>query len=84
MLAGRAMIGSVFQVPLEVEREAVGGFVAAGAILLQALHHDPVEVAAQETGKLAVPCCGVSRWASAPRHRAPAPAWRAAAVRPRG
>ena len=37
--------GFVVQVPLEVRRQAVGRLVAAGAVLLQALHHDPVQVA---------------------------------------
>ena len=31
--------------PLEVRRQAVGRFVTARAVLLQALHHDPVQVA---------------------------------------
>jgi hypothetical protein len=32
----------------QVGREAAGRLVAARAVLLQALHHDPVEVAAQQ------------------------------------
>jgi hypothetical protein len=39
------------EMPLEVESEAVGRVVAALAILLEALHHDPVEIAAQRGGK---------------------------------
>ena len=34
----------VGEVPLDVGGEAVGGFVAAGAVLFEALHHDPVEI----------------------------------------
>ena len=37
----------VAQVPLNVGRESVGRLVSAGAVFLQALHHDPVQVAAQ-------------------------------------
>jgi hypothetical protein len=33
--------------PLEIHREGVGRVVAALSILLQALHHNPVEVAAE-------------------------------------
>ena len=36
----------IVQVPLYVRRQAVGGFVAAGAVFLQALHCDPIQVAA--------------------------------------
>jgi hypothetical protein len=35
----------VVEMPLEIERQAVGSIVTTGAVLLQALHHDPVEVA---------------------------------------
>jgi hypothetical protein len=34
--------------PLDVRRQAVGRLVAPGAIFFQALHHDPVQVAAQQ------------------------------------
>src|SRR5260221_611790 len=37
--------GLVVQMPPEIRRETVGGFVPAAALLLQALHHDPVQVA---------------------------------------
>src|SRR5215813_8401880 len=33
------------QEALHIERQTVGGFVTAGAILLQRLHHDPIQVA---------------------------------------
>ena len=33
---------------LDIRRQAVGRFVTAGAVLLQRLHHDPVEIAAHE------------------------------------
>src|SRR5262245_44526351 len=33
------------QEALHIERQTVGGFVTAGAILLQCLHHDPIQVA---------------------------------------
>ena len=36
----------VVQVPFEIQRQAVGRLVAPGAVFLQALHHDPVEIAA--------------------------------------
>src|ERR1043166_1831784 len=36
--------GFVAQMTADVGREAVGGFVTARAVFLQALHHDPVEV----------------------------------------
>ena len=36
----------ILQMPAEVGGEAVGGFVAAAAVFLERLHHDPVEVAA--------------------------------------
>ena len=42
----------VVEMPPEVVREAVGGFVTAGPVLLQRLHHDPVEVAANGTIQL--------------------------------
>ena len=38
----------VVEMPLDVHRQAVGRFVTARAVFLQALHHDPVEVAAQQ------------------------------------
>ena len=37
----------VVQVPLEVRGQTVGRLVAARAVLLQALHHDPVEIAVE-------------------------------------
>ena len=46
------MTGFVIQVPLDVERQPVGRFVTAGAVLLEALHHDPVEIAAQFADEL--------------------------------
>ena len=41
----------VRQVALDVAREALGGLVAALAVALDRLHHDPVEVAAQARGE---------------------------------
>jgi hypothetical protein len=41
----------VVQVPLQVGGEAVGRVVAALTVLLQTLHHDPVEVAAHAADK---------------------------------
>jgi hypothetical protein len=32
--------------PLQVGSQAVGGLVTPGAILLQALHHNPIQIAA--------------------------------------
>ena len=34
----------LIQIPFEVPRQAVGRFVAAVPVLLQTLHHDPIEV----------------------------------------
>ena len=42
----------VLEVPQDVAGEFVGGFVAAGAILLEAAHHDPVKVAPQQGDQL--------------------------------
>ena len=42
----------VVEKPLEVHRQTVGSLVAAGAILLQALHHYPVEVPPQLRAEL--------------------------------
>ena len=44
--AGRGR-ASLSKMPLDVHGQAVGRLVAARAVLLQALHHDPIEVAAQ-------------------------------------
>jgi hypothetical protein len=44
--------GFVIEVSLDVTREAVGRFVPPGAIFLQALHHDPVHIAAQQVNEL--------------------------------
>ena len=41
----------VGQEPADVLREAVGGFVAAAAVLLQRLHHDPVEIASDDSSE---------------------------------
>src|SRR6266567_915438 len=38
--------------PLNVRGQAVGGFIAPRAVFLQALHHDPVQVAAQKVDQL--------------------------------
>ena len=40
--------GFVVQMPLDVHRQSVGRLVTPRAIFLQALHHDPVEIAAQQ------------------------------------
>ena len=42
----------VREMPLEIEREAVGRVVAVAAVFLQALHHDPVNVATERAGQL--------------------------------
>ena len=42
----------VVQVALEVHRQAVGRLVAPVAVLLQRLHHDPVEVALDQPAQL--------------------------------
>ena len=42
----------VVQVALHVRREAVGRLVAAVAVLLQRLHHDPVQLAAHQLRQL--------------------------------
>jgi len=39
--------GLVLQETIDVPRQAVGRLVAAGPVLLQRLHHDPVELAAE-------------------------------------
>ena len=46
-LGGAATHRLVRQVPEDVGREAVGRLVPPGAVLLQRLHHDPVEVPPQ-------------------------------------
>ena len=53
-IAGRGRAGLhrlVRQVALEVAGEAVGRLVAAAAVLLQRLHHDPVQLAAHQSGQ---------------------------------
>ena len=40
--------GLVVQVPQHVRREVVGGLVASVAVLLEGLHHDPVQLAAHQ------------------------------------
>ena len=45
---GRASTASLREIALDVRGQAVGRFVAARAVLLQRLHHDPVEVAAEQ------------------------------------
>ena len=42
----------VVQIALDVAREIVGRFVAARAVLLQRLHHDPVQLVAQRVAQL--------------------------------
>ena len=37
----------IVEVPLDFQGHTVGGFVAAVAVLVQALHHDPVEIATE-------------------------------------
>ncbi len=37
----------VVQMAADVRRQTIGGFVTARAVFLQALHHDPVQVATQ-------------------------------------
>ena len=44
--------GFIVEQPLDVQRQAVGRFVAARAVLLQAFHHDPIEVPAQGMNEL--------------------------------
>ncbi len=41
------------EMPLYVHRQAIGGLVAAGAVLLQTLHHDPVQIASKLVSSLA-------------------------------
>ena len=36
------------QVALDIHRQGIGSFVTAGAVLLETLHHNPVEVAAND------------------------------------
>ena len=43
--------GFAGEVAADVLRESGGGFVAAGAVLFQALHDDPVEIAPQHPGQ---------------------------------
>ena len=50
--------GVAGEVPLDVAGEAVGGLVPPGAVLVQRLHHDPVELAAdqlRQPGRLGPP-----------------------------
>ena len=42
----------ILQVALDIGREAVGRFVPPGAVLLQGLHHDPVQLAAERVRQL--------------------------------
>src|SRR4051812_49800274 len=42
----------VFEVPLDVQTERIGGRITAGAIFLQRLHDDPVQIATNQSGKL--------------------------------
>ncbi len=54
-VAGRGRTGQdrlVAQVPLDVGRKAVGRFVAPRAVLFQGLHHDPVQIAAEQLPEL--------------------------------
>ena len=49
------------QVAVHVRREAVGRLVPAGAVLLEGLHHDPVQLAAdqlRQPGRFDLPACG--------------------------
>src|SRR5690349_11719882 len=48
------------QITFDIAGQAVGGFVAAAAVLLQRLHDDPIELAAHQPAEL-------SRVALAPR-----------------
>ena len=58
----------VVQVALHVRGEAVGRLVAAVAVLLQRLHHDPVQLAAHQLASASpAPCCGWRRSTAAPR-----------------
>ena len=41
----------LIKMPLNVHRKTVGRFVTAVAVLLQGLHHDPVQIAAHERGE---------------------------------
>jgi hypothetical protein len=41
----------MIQVPLKVHRQAICGLVAARAVLLDALHNHPFEIAAEVTGE---------------------------------
>ncbi len=36
----------MLQMPADVLRQATGGLVPPGAVLLQGLHHDPIQIAA--------------------------------------
>ena len=42
----------VAQMPLDVPRQTAGRVIAPGPILVQALHHDPVQIAAHFLGEL--------------------------------
>ena len=73
--AGRARLDRlVVQVPLDVSGQPAGGFVAPGAVFLEAAHDDPVELAAHVPGQFrgvaaalggqaraAIPCDSVKR-----------------------
>src|SRR5206468_11130200 len=48
--AGRDWL--VVQVALNVHRQPVGGFVPATAVFFQALHHDPIQVTAEDVDEL--------------------------------
>ena len=65
---GHACDRPVVKVALHVGGEAVGRLVAAVAVLLQALHHDPVQLAAHQLRQLGrLRCLRGPRWTPAPR-----------------
>jgi hypothetical protein len=45
--------GLIRQVPLNVARKATGRFVTAVAVFFEGFHHDPIQLAAKLTAKLA-------------------------------
>src|SRR5262245_40382485 len=49
----------VIQVVLDIRRETVGRLVAAVAVLFEGLHHDPVQLAADELGEFRRFCTAV-------------------------
>src|SRR5205085_1882709 len=54
----------VVQIMLHVRGQRAGRFVAAVAVLLQALHHDPIQLAAEELTQamwIALAVCGERR-----------------------